>query len=83
MQLPYTQDAIIATAVLHNIATMRNSLPWTVMGGTDQPGDDDDDNGDGDSEVSDDSDWLPRQTRDEMREAGRQRRDNVVMNFFR
>ena len=67
--------------MLHNIATMRHSVPWTVIGGTDQPGDDDAGHGDSGSE-SDDSDWIPRLTRDEMREAGYLRRNNVVEAFF-
>ena len=83
MQIPYTQDAIIATAVLHNIATMRNSLPWTVMGGTDQPGDGDGD--EGDSDDSDDGIPPPRagRTRRDVLLAGHEHRDSIVEQFFR
>ena len=70
--------------VLHNIATMRNSLPWTVIGGTagtDQPGDGDE----GDSDDSDEGVPPPRarRTRQDILLAGHEQRDYVVEAFFR
>ena len=82
MKLPYTQDAIIATAVLHNIATLRNSLPLTVIGGPagmDQPGDGDE----GDSDDSDDGIPPARASRRDVLLAGHEHRDSIVEEFFR
>ena len=67
------------TPVLHNIGNMRNSA---VPVGTDQPGDGDD----GDESEDSDSDGgnpPPRLTREAKRQAGKDRRDNVVKAFFR
>ena len=80
MLLPYTRDAIVATAILHNIATVRHSLPWMVVGGG--GGDQPDNGGDEDSD-SDSDDNALRMTRYARREAGKERRNNVVEAFFR
>ena len=86
MQLKYTCEAIVATAILHNIATLlqcegiQGSRAAAREG---QPrmgrGYDDDDNDD-----SDDDDDLPlrRQTREEILDEGRLEREAVLECFF-
>ena len=65
-------------SVLHNIATMRNSLPWTVIGGTagtDQPGD-------GDESDDDEVILPPRVRRQDVLSAGHEQRDYIVEAYF-
>ena len=68
-------------SVLHNIATMRNSLPWTVIGGTAGP----DLPGDGDESDSSDDGIHPPRARLRRRDillAGHEERDFIVEAFF-